>query len=111
MLNSRDYWVAKGESGVASAQNVDHAVPAGQDAYLRYLYVASSDGSRVGYQLERPNGTVIFSGYTPDFFDFGMEGFFVPGTAGDDIRVAVLAGAAGVVTRVFAIGIDKPRTH
>jgi hypothetical protein len=111
MLVSRDYWIVKGESGAAAAQNVDHAVPANQDVYLRYLYVASSDGSRVAYQLERPNGTVIFSGYTPDFYDFGMEGMFIPGAPDDDLRLAVSAGAATIVTRAWMAGIDKPRTH
>ena len=111
MLISRDYWIVQQESGVASSQNLDHAVPATQDPFQRYLYVASSDGSRVGYQLERPAGTVVFKGFTPDFIDFGMEGFFVPGTAGDTLRLAVAAGAAGVTTRAWIMGVDKQRSH
>lgn len=107
MLNSRQYWIEKGESVAATIQNIDHVVAAGQEPFLRYLYIASSDGSRVGYQLERPNGTVILRGYTPDFVDFGMEGFLVPGASGDDLRLAVSAGAAGIVTRGYLMGVDK----
>lgn len=109
MLNSEHYWIEKNTSAAATPLNIDHVVPAGQEAFLRYLYVESSDGSRVAWSLERPNGTTILVGYTPYFTDFGLGGFLVPGTPGDDLRLAITAGGAGVVTKGFMIGIDKPR--
>lgn len=105
-LPSRSYWIQSGESAAATAQNIDHTVPASQAPVLQYLYVESSDGSNVGWTLERPAGTIVLRGFSPAFIDFGIDGFRVPGTPGDDLRLAIAAGAAGITTRGWTIGID-----
>ena len=109
MINSRHLWIETGTSGAAAAQNIDHVCPPGQDSRLRYIYVDSSDGSKVSFTLERAPGTPVFTGYTPYFTDFGPDGFFVPGDEGQDVRLAIVAGAAGVVTKGYIMGIDNPR--
>lgn len=104
---SRNYWIEDGESGDNTAQNLDHVVAAEERPRLRYLYVEASDGSQVEWTLERPNGTVVLQGYSPVYIDFGDEGFDVPGSAGEDLRLAIAAGgAAGVFTRGWIVGVD-----
>lgn len=103
---SRHYWIEDGESSADSSQNVDHSVPDNQTPRLRYLYVAASDGGAVAWTLERPNGTVVLQGHAPTFIDFGEDGFDVPGSGGDDLRLAIAAGGSGVTTRGWLVGVD-----
>ena len=106
-LPSRHYFIVATTSGSNAAQNLDHVVAANQEPVLQYLYVTASDGGNSwGWALERPSGTEVFSGYGSIIMDFGLDGFVVPGTAGDDLRLAVAAGGAGVTTRAFIIGVD-----
>lgn len=106
-LPSDSYWIEDQQSGDNAVNNVDHAVPAGQQPVLQYLYAEASDGGHDPWTLERPVGTVVLQGYTPVYIDFGLEGFKVPGAAGDDVRLAVGAAGAGIFTRAFLVGVDK----
>lgn len=106
-LVSRHYWIEDGESGAASAMDLDHTVPDGQTPRIQYIYGESSDGLQVGWSLERPNGTVILQGYTPVYLDFGLEGFDVPGSPGDDVQLHFDAPAAGETVRGWMVGVDR----
>lgn len=106
MLVSRHYWIEDGDSGADSAQNIDHTVASGERPRLRYLYVEASDGGNVGWTLERPDGTTILQGFSPTFIDFGEEGFDVPGSSGEDLRLAVESAGSGENTRAWMVGVD-----
>lgn len=106
-LPSEHYWIEDAESGAASAQDIDHTVPAGQRPKLQYLYAKVDGGAEVGWTLERPDGTVVLQGFTPEFLDFGLEGFKVPGTAGDNLQLHIDAPDAGQVSRGFIVGVDE----
>ncbi len=107
-LRSKNYWIVDAESGANAAQDLDHVVPAGQEPVLQYLYIAASDGGNAwGWTLERPAATVVLQGYGSILLDFGLDGFAVPGTAGDDLQLTVAAAGAGEETRAFIIGVDR----
>lgn len=106
-LVSRHYWVEDGESGDNAAQNIDHTVASGERPRLRYLYVSVEPEQAIQWTLERPSGTVVLQGHGPDFIDFGPEGFDVPGSAGEDLRLAIEAGgSAGDISRGWIVGVD-----
>lgn len=103
-------WDESGVSAAATAQTVTHTPPAAQSGSSRRSYVAgllvqTSDGSRVGWNLDSPDGTLHIQGFTSDEaveFDPALE---MPPDA--VVRLEVTAGAAGITTRANIWGWDQ----
>jgi len=110
-INVRDLVISSAQSADATINNIDVVVPADQDAFVTQFSAYSEDGSRLLVTIERPAGTVRYRAVTPAAENFGPEGLFIPGAAGDDLRMSIAAGAAGIFSVGNIVTVTKPRSH
>lgn len=102
-------WDETGASAAATAQTVAHTPGAAQVSYVAGLLAQASDGSRVAWNLDSPDGTLHLQGFTSDdpvTFDPPLE---MPRAAA--VRLEIAAAAAGITTRgnIWGYDLDDPR--
>lgn len=108
MLPASLYWIEESTSAEDTALALNHVVPAGQEPWLRFLYISASDGGDAwAWELDRPDGTRVIAGYGAVSIDFGSEGFKVPGTAGADLRIDIAKTGPGTTARAYMMGVDR----